>query len=231
MATVGSKEPGLRERKKRQTRQAIATAAYELFAERGFDGVTVAAVARRADVSEATVFNYFPTKEDLVYGQLEEFEAALVRAARERPPGQSVIAAVGSLLMEAQGLLGASDPDAQTRLVTVNRIIAASPSLLARERQIYDRYTRALAAVVAEERAAGRGDVETWDVEAWTVANAIIGVHRGLVDYVRRNVLAGNGGPSLAGRVRAQAERALAVLERGLAGYPDRAAGPGQPGR
>jgi hypothetical protein len=70
---------------------------------------------------------------------------------------------------------------------------------------------------VAEERAAGPDDVE-----AWVVANAIIGVHRGLVDYVRRNVLAGNGGPSLAGRVRAQAERALAVLDRGLAGYPDR---------
>jgi AcrR family transcriptional regulator len=216
MATVASGEPGLRERKKRQTRQAIAAAAYEMFAERGFDGVTVAAVARRADVSEATVFNYFPTKEDLVYGRLEEFEAVLVRAARERAPGQSVIAAVGAVLMDVRGLLGASDPDAHARLVTVNRIIAASPSLLARERQIYDRYTRALASVIVDEGAAGPDDVEPW-----VVANAIIGVHRGLVDYVRRNVLAGKGGPSLARRVRAQAERALAVLDRGLAGYPE----------
>jgi AcrR family transcriptional regulator len=209
-------EPSLRERKKQQTRQAIAAAAYEMFAERGFDAVTVAAVARQANVSEATVFNYFPTKEDLVYGRLEEFEATLVRAVRERAPGQSITAAFSAPLLGAQGLLNAKDPDAQTRLVTVNRIIAASPSLLARERQIYDRYTRTLAALIAEERSVGPDDVEPW-----VVANAIVGVHRGLVEYVRRNVLAGKGGPTLARRVRAQAERALAVLDRGLAGYPD----------
>jgi AcrR family transcriptional regulator len=209
-------EPSLRERKKQQTRQAIATAAYEMFAERGFDAVTVAAVARQANVSEATVFNYFPTKEDLVYGRLEEFEATLVRAVRERAPGQSITAAFSAPLLGAQGLLTAKDPEAQTRLVTVNRIIAASPSLLARERQIYDRYTRTLAALIAEERTVGPDDVEPW-----VVANAIVGVHRGLVEYVRRNVLAGKGGPNLARRVRAQAERALAVLDRGLARYPD----------
>jgi AcrR family transcriptional regulator len=208
-------KPGLRERKKQQTRQAIAAAAFEMFAERGFDDVTVAGVASRANVSEATVFNYFPTKEDLVYGRMEEFEAALVRAVRERAPGQSITAAVGAVLLEPQGLLGAGDPEAHTRLATVNRIIAASPSLLARERQIYDQYTRTLTALIAEQRCIGPDDVEPW-----VVANAIIGVHRGLVEYVRKNVLAGKGGPSLARRVRAQAERALAVLDRGLDGYP-----------
>jgi AcrR family transcriptional regulator len=225
-----SAQPGLRERKKRQTRQAIAAAAFEMFAERGFDAVTVAAVARRADVSEATVFNYFPTKEDLVYGRLEEFEAALVRTVRERAPGQSITAAISGFLLEQRGLLGASDPESHARLVTVNRIIAASPSLLARERQIYDRYTRTLAALIAEQRGVGQDDAEPrdaeprdaepWDVESWVVANAIIGVQRGLVEYVRRNALAGRTGSSLARRVRAEAERALAVLDRGLAGYP-----------
>lgn len=207
--------PGLRERKKQQTRQAIAAAAHELFAERGFEDVTVVGVARRANVSAATVFNYFPTKEDLVYGRLEEFEAALVRAVRERAPGQSITAAFSASLLEGQGLLNAQDPEAHARLVAVSRIIAASPSLLARERQIYDEYTRTLAALIAEERS-----VDPDDVEPWVVANAIIGVHRGLVEYVRRNVLAGKSWPSLARRVRAQAERALAVLDRGLAGYP-----------
>ena len=57
---------GLRERKKRQTHEAIAEAAMALFVEHGFDAVTVADVARAADVSEKTVFNYFPAKEDLV---------------------------------------------------------------------------------------------------------------------------------------------------------------------
>jgi AcrR family transcriptional regulator len=209
-------EPGLRERKKQQTREAIAAAAVEMFAERGFDAVTVAGVARRANVSEATVFNYFPTKEDLIYGRLEEFETAMVRAVRDRAPGQSIIEAVAALLLEPRGLLASNDPQARARLMTVNRIIANSPSLLARERQIYDRYTRTLAELIAEERSVGPDDVESW-----VVANAIIGLHRGLVEYVRSNVLAGKRGPSLVRGVRAQAERALAVLDRGLEGYPD----------
>jgi AcrR family transcriptional regulator len=209
-------EPGLRERKKQQTRAAIAAAAFDMFGERGFDAVTVAGVARRANVSEATVFNYFPTKEDLIYGRLEEFEAAMVRAVRDRAPGQSIIAAVAPFLLKSRGLLGSSDPEARNRLTTVNRIIANSPSLLARERQIYDQYTRTLSKLIAEERA-----VDPDDVESWVVANAIIGVHRGLVGFVRRKVLAGKSGPNLARAVRSQAERALAVLDQGLDGYPD----------
>ncbi|HVD58038.1 MAG TPA: helix-turn-helix domain-containing protein, partial [Thermoleophilaceae bacterium] len=69
--------PGLRERKKQETRQLIADTARRLFTERSFDAVPVAEVARAANVSEKTVFNYFPTKEDLVYSRLEAFEDEL----------------------------------------------------------------------------------------------------------------------------------------------------------
>jgi AcrR family transcriptional regulator len=58
-----------------------------MFVERGFDAVSVAAVARAAEVSEATVFNYFPTKEDLVYQGMEAFETELLAAVRDRPAG------------------------------------------------------------------------------------------------------------------------------------------------
>ena len=74
---------GLRERKKQQTRELIAETARRLFAERGFEQVSVAEIARTADVSEKTVFNYFPTKEDLVYWRLESFEDFV---DREEPP-------------------------------------------------------------------------------------------------------------------------------------------------
>src|SRR5437764_8109960 len=102
---------GLRERKKQQTRQLIADTARRLFAERGFEAVTVAEVARAADVSEATVFNYFPTKEDLFYSPLEAFEQELLASIRDREPGESVLSAFGSFISTPRGLLGSPDPE------------------------------------------------------------------------------------------------------------------------
>src|SRR5947209_4544293 len=131
-------EPGLRERKKQQTRQLIADTARGLFAQRGFDRVTVAEVARVADVSEATVFNYFPTKEDLVYIGLEAFEANLLDAVRDRRPGESVVAAFGRFVAQPRGLLTTKDPRVVRHLAGITRTIAESPALLARERQILD---------------------------------------------------------------------------------------------
>ena len=90
MSTAESPQPGLRERKKQQTRQLIAETARRLFGERGFERVTVAEIARAAEVSEQTVFNYFPTKEDLVYWRLQSFEDELLRddpRARARRAG------------------------------------------------------------------------------------------------------------------------------------------------
>src|SRR5215218_1083577 len=100
-----SSESGLRERKKQRTRELIAETAHNLFVERGFDAVTVAEVARAADVSEATVFNYFPTKEDLFYSGMEAFEAELVEAVRTRPPGEPVPAAFRRFVLERSARL------------------------------------------------------------------------------------------------------------------------------
>src|SRR5919107_1205299 len=114
---------GLRERKKEETRRRIAEAARELFVERGFDRVTVAEVARAADVSEKTVLNYFPTKEDLVYWRLEAFEAELLETIRDRGPGESVLAGFGRFLLAQRGLLGKHDPPAREELTAVTRMI------------------------------------------------------------------------------------------------------------
>src|SRR5215212_5413461 len=96
---------GLRERKKAQTREVIADAARRLFLEHGFEGVTVAQVAREADVAEKTVFNYFPTKEDLFYGRLEKFEEELLDAIRGRDSGQSIAAAFREFVVKRRGVL------------------------------------------------------------------------------------------------------------------------------
>lgn len=210
--------PGLRERKKQQTRQLIADTARRLFAERGFEGVPVAEVARRADVSEATVFNYFPTKEDLFYSGLEEFEETLLAAVRDRKPGTSVLAAFRDHMLVQRGVFdmkaAGGDDEATERVRTITRVITESPALLARERQVLNEYSSSLAALIAEETGAAAGDV----LPA-AVANALIGVHRSLIDYVRERTLAGARASQISRGVRAQAKKAFAQLEEGLADF------------
>jgi len=210
MADEGT-QLGLRERKKQRTRESIGDAARRLFVERGFARVTVADVARAADVSEQTVFNYFPTKEDLVYWRLEAFEEELLAAIREREPGESFVHAFRRFVLRQRGLLAEPDPHARKRLTALIRMITESPALLARERQIFERYTDSLAAVIAEEMSAGPRDIKPW-----VVANALMGVHLALLDQSRRQILAGAPSARVRREVRAQAERALAALESGF---------------
>ncbi len=208
---------GLRERKKEQTRQLIAETAWRLFADRGFDRVTVAEVAREAQVAVATVFNYFPTKEDLFYSRLEAFGEHLVEAVADRPAGEPALAAFRRALMATGGLLAqieTGDRTALERLRTVNRVIAASPSLQAREQQAMNRTAAALAAVLAADTSAPPDDVE-----AQVAANALLGVQRALVDYTRRRVLADEEPARIAPEVRAFGLRAFALLEGGLGDY------------
>ena len=217
-------EMGLRERKKAQTRQLIADTAWRLFADRGFERVTVAAVAREAQVAVATVFNYFPTKEDLFFFRLEAFGADLVEAVAGRAAGEPALAAFRRQLLGAGGLLaqvGAGDDQALERLRTMNRVIAASPALQAREQQAFAHTAAALADRLAADTGAAPGDLD-----AQVAANALVGVQRALVDYTRRRVLADKRPAGLAADVRALAERAFALLEDGLGGY---AAGPAGP--
>ena len=88
-----SQAAGVRENKKRRTRQLIEESAVALFAERGYDNVTMAEVARRADVSSATVFNHFATKDALIFSGLERFECELLDVIRIRT-GETSQAAV-----------------------------------------------------------------------------------------------------------------------------------------
>jgi AcrR family transcriptional regulator len=197
---------GLRQRKKQQTRELIAETARRLFGERGFEAVTVAEIARAADVSVQTVFNYFPTKEDLVYWRLESFEDELLGTIRDRAPGESVLTAFGRFVRRPRGMLGSHDPETRERLAALTRMIVSSPSLLAREQQIFEGYTRDLAQLLGG------------DIEARVAASAMIGLHRALVDYTRTRVLEG-AREELADDVREHADAALALLARGLGDY------------
>jgi AcrR family transcriptional regulator len=210
---------GLRELKKERTRQLIADTALRLFADRGFDQVTVAEVAREAEVAESTLFNYFPTKEDLFFSQMEAFETRLVVAVRDRPPGESALSAFQRIVLDGTARLAADQ--VADLIAQAARLIARSPALQAREREVVARATEALASVIAAETKSGKDAVEPW-----ALAGSLLCVQRALVRHVRARVLAGRRGPGLAADAKAQTKRAFALLEKGFADYDTKPASP-----
>jgi hypothetical protein len=109
-------------------------------------------------------------------------------------------------------MLASPDEETRERLAALTRMIASSPSLLAREQQIFAGYTDSLAALIAVETGSD-------GVEPWVAANAMMGVHRGLVGYTRRRIIAGDRSSRLMRDVQAEADRALARLARGFGDY------------
>jgi len=183
-----------------------------LFLERGFDAVTIAEIAEAAEVDAKTIYNYFPSKPDLVYDRLEAFETGLLDAVRDRQPGESILSAFTRFALQAQGAL--ADEAASAHLRAISQMIVGSETLLAHEQQLFARFTGSLANLIAQETG-----TQATDVQPWLAAHTLIGFHRSLVDYVRQGTLAGTPNAKLARDLRAQAKRALTSLEHGLADY------------
>jgi AcrR family transcriptional regulator len=149
MTSTSSTTPGRRERKKAATRKALADAALALFLERGFDQVTVAEVAEAADVSIATLFKYFPSKEALLFDRDTDREAELVAAVRDRAPEVSIIDALQSFLVSR--IDAGSDGRNIENLRRFRALVVETPSLSAYLSRTWARHTDALAAVIAAE--------------------------------------------------------------------------------
>lgn len=207
--------PGRRELRRQETRARIVDAAADLFAERGFDAVSVMEIAKRAGVVEKTVFNHFPVKEGLVFDADPPMRAALLDAVRRRPSGESVSAAAGSFVVSAVSLLGS--PEAADGVARMARVIRGSRILQVREREILGELTTSLADLIAEETAARPGQVEPW-----LAAHAVLGLYASLLELARDRVLAGVGGSELTAELLRQGRRGLSLLQFGLAGYAKR---------
>ncbi|MGW4056943.1 TetR/AcrR family transcriptional regulator [Amycolatopsis sp. NPDC004747] len=148
---------GLRERKKRRTRQRIIEVALGLFVERGFDHVTIAEVAEAAEVSVNTVYNYFPAKEDLVLPPEEASPQRLADMVRRRRVGES---AADAILRELREEVGRRDRKLGLTggFGRVFAMMRAAPTLLARLESLGRQMTDALAAVLAGETGAAADD-------------------------------------------------------------------------
>jgi AcrR family transcriptional regulator len=142
--------PGLRERKKEQTRRRILAVAMELFGERGFDAVTVNEVAEAAEVAKATLFAYFPSKESLVLHGVGDDNLAGIVAARS--PGQSPLDA---LWLHFSVLAEGFEVDREA-LVARLRVIFGSPALSGAANALLYRQRAALAQALAGDYGATR---------------------------------------------------------------------------
>jgi len=144
---------GRRERKKAQTRKALADAALELFLARGFDQVGVKEVADAADVSVTTLFKHFPGKEALLFDEEENIEAALVAAVRDRPAGRSIPAAL------REHLLAGVHHARGARMDEFVRLIESTTALREYSKRMWLRHETAVARAIAAEVGAPEDDV------------------------------------------------------------------------
>jgi AcrR family transcriptional regulator len=157
---------GLRERKKARTRAVIRQEALRLFRERGYSATTVEQIAAAADVSPATFFRYYPTKEDVVLQ--DDLDVLLPEAVEAQPAGLSPIAAVRAAITETMGQLGPGELD---RLRETIKLSNSVPELRARSIDEFIRTIDVMAVPLA--RRAGRSPE---DIEVRHVAGAMIGV-------------------------------------------------------
>jgi AcrR family transcriptional regulator len=208
---------GKRERRKRETREAIGSAAEGLFAERGYDGVTVADIAAAAGVSVKTLFVHFPSKEDLVFSNEEKLLARLLEIVRERPPGETPLGAVRSALLLA--LERDEDPRG---LESFHSTIRSSPGVASRLRRMWEQYENEMAALLAAERNEAVPCPETCLVAAQLIALVRITTSPEALAFVRERRSAAAEAPAL----REWIDRSADQLGEGLGEWGRR---PGAP--
>ncbi|MFF4953688.1 TetR/AcrR family transcriptional regulator [Streptomyces chattanoogensis] len=202
----------LRERKKLRTRQRISGEATLLFIERGFDNVTVAEVARAAEVSTMTVFNYFPRKEDLFLDRIPEGHELVTRAVRERAGDETPLAALRRLAFD---LLARRHPlgGVGEGFAYFWQTVLDSPALRARGREAVEEIENTLAGLLVE--AAGE---EGEPGDARLAAALIVAAYRVAYAGAAARQLAGDPAEEVAADQEAVLRRTFEALERALPG-------------
>jgi AcrR family transcriptional regulator len=148
----GDVREGRRERKRRQTRERIEQAAMSLFLERGFDATTIEDITEAADVSKRSFFDYFPSKEEVVFAWQDAFADGLAAAIAARPAGEPVTRVIEEALTSA--IVAAADPLS----VALGDLIRGTPALRARDQLKYSKLEQKLTEALSAR--AGEGEHE-----------------------------------------------------------------------
>lgn len=203
---------GKRALTKRRTRGAIRKAAMSLFLERGFDAVTTTEIAEAAGVSPATLFNYFATKENLFFGQVEELDQRLVDIVTSCPSGDSILRALqANVLWELTAGRSDTEPSA---IAPFHRQVVMSASLQAREHELYRRreivLTEALTATLAADA-----------VQARVAAHLYVAAEK-LIGAELRDLLAGNSTKIALRKIAGFIDEVFDFLDAGVGNLPAR---------
>ncbi len=210
--TETATDGGLRERKKRETRQRISDAATLMFLERGYDEVRIAEIAEAVGVSEKTIYNYFPTKESLVFDRAEAQRQRLSAAVREREPGSSAVVAFtrGLKEMMTDTFVPATE-DSAAGVLRFAEMVRSTPALRAaageHRHTMVDDLTQILAANYR---------IDPREPEIVTAARAIVSLLELAFDSNIRHVEDGLVGIDLTNAVRADIDRGARLVATGL---------------
>jgi AcrR family transcriptional regulator len=199
-------EVGLRERKKQQTRDAIARAATELFARDGFESVTVKQIARAANVSRQTVFNYFATKEEMLFDRDPEVLEALLTSIRGRADGSLVDAFRGHTISFWRRIESGGDGDVAPAAFW--RVVQSSPSLRDYAEVVFARHARAVAGALAVER-----EMPGDDPSCHALARVLCSVNAALLTCGLDRIAAGQDAVDVAREMIAEADRAYGMVD------------------
>lgn len=196
--------PGLRERKKLRTRRAIAVAAVRLFAERGYEETTIADIAAAADISPRTFFSYFPSKEDVIFAEVDDRLAEVSDRLGRRPSGETALETIRRGIVDVMEALVTEHGDYGAAQI---QLVLGRPGLQARALQrMYDTQQEVEARV--RELCP-----EIDEIDAVVVAGVAVGGMQAVITHCRRHGYE-------AAEMRAALDRALAIVERGLGSIP-----------
>jgi AcrR family transcriptional regulator len=208
---VSIETTGLRESKKRETRQLISDHATRLFMSQGFEATTIAEIADAARVAKKTVTNYFPRKEDMALDHQEAFVSSLAKTVAARDAGESALTALRRAF-EADAV--SQNPVAGFAGAAFTRMIHESPTLSACLRGLHDRREEALSNALAESTGSARDDIAPR-----TAAALLTATHRVLFNRIQELTLAGRTNDEISRIVSDEAGSAFAMLEPALGGY------------
>ncbi|HLH46085.1 MAG TPA: TetR family transcriptional regulator, partial [Acidimicrobiales bacterium] len=214
---VADGDDGLRERKKRETRQAISDTATRMFLERGFDAVRVAEIAHACGVSEKTVFNYFPSKEALVLDRNEGVAESVRRSLCDRESGRTLVQAMVELIESAVGEIFSHVDSAELddeEVAFLHRfldMVETTPALRAYQRDHIDHVVQVAARALGE-----RVGVDPEDPEPQVAAYALVGLWALTWRSVLRHTRAGMPPSAARDAVVADVRRAARLLDAGL---------------